>query len=299
MASTREMRLRIGSIKNIAQVTGALETVSASYVRRATQAVSASQPYSEKAWKVLVHIARQPGYANLHPLLSIRDEIKNILVVMVSGDRGLAGAFNVNILRETLMHFNPSEANVGYVPVGRKGRDMLIRRRKKVLAEFSHMPTPPHYLDVAPIAQLVVDSYIRGENDEVYLAYTRYENMMRHTPTIRRLLPLKVEYASEDVDGYNVSHHRTHSVFSYEPDQAEILNEIVPRFTGLQIYQAILSSQASEHAARMLAMRNATDNANDLVSALQLDYNKARQQGITNDILDITSGAEALAAARS
>ncbi len=293
MPSAREMRLRIRGVKNIAQVTRALETVSASKVRRATQAVSATRPYAEKAWKVLVHLARQPGHSTLHPLLTERAEVRRVLVVMVSSDRGLAGAYDVNILRHTLETFNAYDRPVSYVAVGQKGRDMLLRRRKKVIADFSGLPASPTFMDVSAIGRLLVEDFLQGQFDQVFLAYTDFVSMTRQETIVRKLLPLDVEYGDR-VRSYNVTHH-TNAVFTYEPDEGKLLNEIVPRFTALQVYQAILSSQASEHAARMVAMRNATDNANELLAALQLEYNKARQQSITSDILDIAGGAEALA----
>ncbi len=297
MASTRELRLRVRSIKNLAQVTRALETVSASYVRRAVQATLATRPYAEKAWKVLVHLARQPGHNNLHPLLTERNEIRNVLVVMVSGDRGLAGAYNVNILRQTLNHEAKTKVPVSYVAVGRKGRDLLLRRQKNVIAEFSQLPNPPSFADVSAIGRLVVDDFEKGVYDQVYIAYTDFISMVNQKPVIRKLLPLEVNYSDSpaDDDDFNVTHHHTNSVFVYEPDQEELLNEIVPRFTALQIYQSILSAQASEHAARMVAMHNATESANELIGALQMEYNKLRQQLITSEMLDITGGAEALA----
>lgn len=294
MSSTREMRLRIRSVKNIAQVTRALETVSASKVRKAIQAVQATTPYAEKAWKVLVHLARQPGHTSLHPLLAERTQVKRILVVMISGDRGLAGAYNANILRHTLQNCLQFTQPISFVVVGRKGRDLLWRRKLNILAEFSNLPSPPSFLDVASIGSLVVNDFASGEFDRVYLAYTEFISMLSQRPVFRLILPLEVQYAPDTVKAYNVTHTRSNAVFTYEPDQMEILNQIVPRFTALQIYQAILSSQASEHAARMVAMRNATDNALELMAELQLEYNKMRQQMITNDMLDIAGGAEAL-----
>lgn len=297
MPSTREMRLRIRSVKSISQVTRALETVSASKVRRATQAALATGPYAEKAWKVLIHLARQPGHTSLHPLLTERKEVKRALIIMISGDRGLAGSYNVNILRHTLINESELKYPVSYIAVGKKGRDLLYRRRKDVLAEFSQLPSPPSFLDVAAIGQLAVDEFINESYDQVYLAYTEFVNMLIQRPVFRKLLPLEVVYDPGGKKEFNATHHETHSVFTYEPDQGELLNQIVPRFTAIQIYQAILASQASEHAARMVAMRNATDNAQELIRALQLEYNKLRQQMITNEMLDITSGAEALTSA--
>ncbi len=295
MPSTRELRLRVRSIKNLAQVTRALETVSASFVRKAVQATLSTRPYSEKAWKVLLHLARQPGHSMLHPLLTERKTVSSALVVFISSDRGLAGAYNVNILRHTLKYFSDVPFLVSYVTVGRKGRDMLLRRSKPVIAEFSQLPSPPSFMDVSAIGRLVVSDFEKGKFDQVYVAYTEYHNMVHQQPVIRKLLPLEVRYeATEESEARNVTHTRSNAVFVYEPDQEELLNEIVPRFTALQIYQAILSAQASEHAARMLAMRNATQSANELIAGLQLEYNKLRQQLITNEMLDISGGAEAL-----
>jgi F-type H+-transporting ATPase subunit gamma len=295
MASAREMRLRIRSVKNLSQVTRALETVSASKVRKAMALTLATKPYSEKAWKVLVHLARQPGHTTLHPLLTERNEVNNVLVVFISSDRGLAGALNMNILRHTLNSLNKTTAPVSFVTVGGMGRDMLVRRRKKVVAEFSMLPVSPSFSDISAVGQLVVEEFLEKRADQVYIAYTEFHNMLKQEPVMRKLLPLEVEFREEGVKDYNVTHHKTSSVFIYEPGPEELLNRIVPRFTALQIYQAVLSASASEHAARMIAMRNATDNANDLVNLLQLEYNKARQQSITSDMLDIAGGAEALA----
>ncbi len=296
MASAREMRLRIRSVKSIAQVTRALETVSAAKVRRAIAAVNATRPYAEKSWKLLVHLARQPGHASLHPLLKERESVKRILVVLVSGDRGLAGAFNVNIVKDTLDQFRDSPADIDYIAVGRKGRDMLMRRRRDVIAEFSDLPIAPSFASLSAVGHIVIDEYLEGKADQVFLAYTDFHSMVKQDTVIRKLLPLDVQYADDRVVAYNVTHHHSNSVFEFEPADEQILSGIISRFTELQVYQAILTSQASEQAARMVSMRNATDNARDLISSLQMDYNKARQQAITNEMLDITGGAEAMAA---
>jgi F-type H+-transporting ATPase subunit gamma len=295
MASAREMRLRIKSVKNISQVTRALETVSASKVRKAINAVTATRSYATKAWQVLRHVAEQPGRDSLHPLLAKRNSVNNTLVVVITGDRGLAGAYNSNVIRFTSQRFDSNVAPVKYIAVGRKGRDLLIRRSKKVIADFSNLPAAPSFTDISAIGRLAVEEFKTGAVDEVYLVYTDFVNMGCQIATVKKLLPLEL-----DVDGLvqNFAHasNGPAAAYEYEPDMRTILDEIIPRFTALQVYQAVLESQASEHAARMIAMRNATDNAKELVSALQLAYNKVRQQGITNDILDIVGGAEALAA---
>jgi len=287
------MRVRIRSVKNISQVTRALEAVSASKVRKAMAAVSATRAYASKAWQVLTHIASQPGRENLHPLLTHRTQVRNVLVLVVSGDRGLAGAYNTNVIRYVTQRFGVSESPVRYIAVGRKGRDMLMRRRRQVIAEFSNLPAAPSFADVSAIGRMAVDEFLKGEADEVYLIYTDFINMARQEAVVKKLLPLEVGDETGRVQDF--THQRLTAAYIYEPTEREILDEIIPRFTALQVYQAILESQASEHAARMVAMRNATDNALELVGDLQLQYNKARQQTITNDLLDIAGGAEALA----
>jgi F-type H+-transporting ATPase subunit gamma len=286
------MRMRIRSVKNISQVTRALEAVSASKVRKAVAAVQATRPYATKAWQVLMHVSGQPGRANLHPLLASRPEVRSVLAVVVSGDRGLAGAYNTNVIRFTAQTFDQSPVPVKFVAVGRKGRDLLMRRRKQVIADFSNLPAAPSFSDVSPIGHLVVDDFLKGEADEVWLVYTDFVNMMKQEAVVKKLLPLELAGGQGRVMAY--AHQRLTAAYIYEPAETELLDEIIPRFTALQVYQAILESQASEHAARMVAMRNATDNAIDLVDDLQLKYNKARQQSITNDLLDIAGGAEAL-----
>jgi F-type H+-transporting ATPase subunit gamma len=293
MSSAREMRMRIRSVKNISQVTHALEAVSASKVRKAMAAVSATRAYASKAWQVLMHIACQPGRAVLHPLLARRPEVKNVLVMVISGDRGLAGSYNTNIFRFMMQRFDRFEVPVRYIAIGRKGRDMLLRRRKQVIAEFPNFTAAPSFADVSAIGHLVVDEFLKGEVDEVYLVYTDFINMVRQEPVIRQLLPLEVSTEVGWVEQY--VNQRLTAAYIYEPTEEELLDEIIPRFTALQVYQAILESLASEHAARMIAMSNATENAIELVSHLELQYNKARQQTITNDLLDIAGGAEALA----
>ena len=294
MASTREMRLRIRSVKNIAQVTHALETVSASKVRKAVAAVQATRPYATKAWQVLTHIARQPGRANLHPLLMRQLDVRNVLVVLISSDRGLAGAYNSNIVRSVIHYFAQSPVPVQYITVGRKGRDMLLRRRKQIIADFSNLPAAVlTFLDVSAISHLIVDEFLNGNADEIYLAYTDFVSMTRQETKVKKILPLEIDNY-ERVQAFE--HQRLTAAYIYEPDEREILDNIIPRFTALQIYQAILEAQASENAARMFAMQNATDNAVELIEGLTLEYNKKRQQSITNEMLDLAGGTEALAA---
>jgi len=296
MASAREMRLRIKSVKNISQVTRALEAVSAAKVRKAIQALTATRSYATKAWQVLRHITNQPGSLNLHPLLTARANPQNALVIVMTADRGLAGAYNTNVIRYALQRFDKYHLPVKYITVGRKGRDLLLRLRKPVLADFSNLASAPKFSALSAIGRLAVDEFIIGEVDEVFLIYTDFVSMARQVSTMKKLLPLEIGSSEHLVSEYGEPHTGPAAAYEFEPDQKEILNEMIPRFTALQVYQAVLESQASEHAARMIAMRNATENAKELVGALQLAYNKIRQQAITNDILDIVGGAEALSA---
>lgn len=295
MANAREVKLRIRSVKNISQVTRALQAVSASRVRKAMDAMFSTRPYATKAWQVLTHVAGQPGRDSLHPLLTARHKVDSVVVLMISGDRGLAGPYNTNVLRFTQNTFGNYHVPVRFISIGRKGTELLHRLGKDVLAAFSDLPAEPSFPDVSAIGRLAVDEYLAGRADEVYLVYTDFVSMARQEPTFKKLLPLEVDTTAGLVEAEFGSRSGPPAAYIYEPGQAEILDNIIPRFTALQVYQAVLESNASEHAARMVAMKNATDNATELAGLLQLEYNKVRQLAITSDILDIVGGAEALA----
>ncbi len=295
MANAREVKLRIRSVKNIAQVTNALQAVSASRVRKAMERMYNTRPYANKAWQVLTHIAGQPGREMMHPLLTARKNVDSVIVLMISSDRGLAGPYNTNILRYTLDQFDDLDVPVRYISVGRKGTELLYRRGKSIMADFSDLPAEPTFTDVSAIGRLAVDEFLAGDADEVYIMYTDFVNMGRQDPVMKKLLPLEYQMEGSRVDEEGFTDKGVIGEYIYEPGQTEILDEIIPSFTALQVFQAMLESLASEHAARMVAMKNATDNATELAGLLQLEYNKARQLAITSDILDIVGGAEALA----
>lgn len=299
MANARDVKNRIKSVKNISQITRALEAVSASRVRRAQERANASRDYAEKAWEILLNVQAATVGTLPHPLLQSREEVNAYLVVVITSDRGLAGAFNTNILRVANRFEQRADAPVKYVAIGRKGRDSLIRQGKDLIAEFSDLPANPSISDIRPIVQVCINAFLDGEVDEVLIAYTDFINMLTQRPVALSWLPLTPHGHGEMVvqeyakDKPQVTEDA--SDYEYEPNTAAVLDEIVPRFSELQLYQAILESQASEHAARMNAMRNATDNASQLVDDLTLEYNKARQAAITSEILDIVGGANALA----
>lgn len=299
MATAREVKKRIRSVKNIGQITRALEAVSASRVRRAQARVLASRAFSEKAWEILLNVQKSAQRGTpLHPLLTPSRQQNRAIVILVTSDRGLAGAFNTNILRVALRFAERiPENDIRFVTIGRKGRDSLIRLRQPVIAEFP-AAAEPTIQSLSPVTRLVIDEFLSGSVDEVFIAYTDYINMLTQRPRVSRLLPLTPYYTEDQALAEYIKGAPQVTAgaldYEYEPSATAILDEIVPRFTALQLYQAVLESQASEHSARMVAMRNASDNAGGLVEDLTLVYNKARQAGITNEILDIVGGAEAL-----
>lgn len=300
MATERELNTRIRSIRNISQVTNALAAVSASKAARAQRQVEATRDYAGKAFEILNNLASQPGVGSTgHPLLTVREEIKKAALILVTGNRGLAGAYNSNMVIRAEQFLRLLSVPVDVITIGRKGRDLMIRRGYNVVATFDNMPDPPSILDVTPIARMVTEDYLSGKYDEIFVGYTDFINLLARRPSVKQLLPLKPldfsgmavsEYVST-VDLRGVSDR----VYSYEPEPAALLDVVVPRFTQLQIFQSVLEALASEHSARYVAMNNATDNAGELIEILVLERNKARQASITSEILDIVGGAEALA----
>jgi F-type H+-transporting ATPase subunit gamma len=297
MATAQEIRRRIRSVSNIAQITKALEAVSASRVRRAQAQVLATRPYAAKSWQVLTHLAAQPSQdARAHSLLTRREDVNAVGIVLLTSDRGLIGAFNLNIVRTTMDFIEERDKPAKLITVGRKGRDLMWRAGYEIAAEFTRLPANPTALDCTPIARAAIEDFLGGTVDEVYLAYTDFLNTLRQRPVVMRLLPIQpgeveTQAMAEYVDEVPLD---SISEYLYEPSPQDILDTALPRFTELQVYQAVLESLASEHAARMMAMRNATENAEALVDDLTVTYNKARQQAITMEILDIAGGAEAL-----
>lgn len=301
MATERELNKRIRSIKNISQVTSALAAVSAAKASKAQHQVMATRDYAGKAYEILINLASQPGVDgnNAHPLLTAREEIKRSSLILITGDRGLAGAYNANIVAQAEQFTQAIPTPVEVIAVGRKGRDLFIRRGHDVVASFDGIADEPAFVDIAPIARVAIDDYLSGKVDDVFIAYTDFVSLAVRLPKVKQLLPLQpldlegmaVSEYVEDVDLGGVSER----IYEYEPQPAVLLDTIVPRFTELQVYQSVLEAKASEHSARMVAMNNATDNAAELIDYLVLERNKARQASITSEILDIVGGAEALA----
>lgn len=287
MANTREIRRRIKSVRNISQVTKAMEAVSAAKMRKAQAQVTATRPYALQASEVLSYIARLPSTENeLDPLIQSRP-VKRVGILLVTADRGLAGGFNANVLRALAQFMREQRAlgrTVEAVTVGKKGRDWLLRYDPVIRAEFTGLPDRPTTYDVGPITRLLVDDYSQGYFDEVHMIYTDFVNTIRQVPVVKKLLPIEPAEPSVSMA----------PEYIFEPSPEVVLSQVLYGFTEVQVLQALYESIASEHSARMVAMRNATDAAGELIDSLTLTYNKARQEGITNELMDIIGGTVAL-----
>jgi len=273
-----------------------MELVAASRLRRAQQRVTAARPYAQAMRALMAElggIAPSGGEA-LHPLLVQRD-VRNVGVLLVTPDRGLAGALNTNIIRrgtEIIVENERSDGQaVQVVTVGRKGQDFLARRGRTLLGTFTGIIDRVRYDDVIPIARVIMDSFVSGGIDRAVLVYPRFVSTLAQRPEVVQLLPIERPKTEEQAQS-----EREHLDYIFEPDPQSILEQLLPRYIEVQIYQAILETAASFFSAQMVAMRNATDNANDIVSSLSLTYNKVRQANITREVTEIASAAEAMAA---
>jgi F-type H+-transporting ATPase subunit gamma len=311
MPSTREIRRRIRSVGNMQQITRAMEMVSAAKMRKAQQRVTASRPYSEQLREIMSDLATQqpdPEQLAQFPLLQKRP-VRNVELIVVTPDRGLTGALNTNILRRgtrfILSETPPSSgggsggetppsgrggpggetrAPVQVIAVGKKARDYFVRTRQDVIAEFIGIGDNTTLDAVRPIADIAIDDFASGKVDAVYVVYSRFINTLVQRPEVMQILPVEPPPA-----------HEGYADYIFEPTPADVLNELLPRYVEVQLYQAILEGIASEHSARMVAMRSASDNAKEIQQELTLSYNKARQAQITREVSEIAAGANAMA----
>lgn len=284
MVSPRILRTRIRSIQNTAKITKAMEMVATAKMKRAQDQAVAGRPYADKIAQVIADLdAEFAENGSVHPLLDKR-QIKKTAVIHITTDRGLCGGLNANMNRLVAGFVLQQKEPVYLVTVGRKGRDFMRRVGREIAAEFTGLPDRPRILDILPIARIVIDDYITGKCDQVYIAYTRFVNTVVQRPTMQHLLPLD---PAPPPKGQTAE-------YIYEPNPGYVLGQLLPRFVEMEIYHAVLEAIASEQSARMVAMRNATDSANEMIEDLTLTLNKARQEVITKELLEIVSGAEAL-----
>ena len=282
MPSLRDIRRRIRSVQNTRKITKAMELVAAAKMRRAQERVLQARPYADELASVMVELMRRtPEYR--HPMLVPR-EVRRRVLILVTADRGLAGGLNSNNVRLALREINAAGVPVGVVTIGRKGRDLMRRLRKDLIADQSQLGDRPTMGDVLPAARVAIEQYENEEADQVDVVFARFVSTGRQEATLRRLIPVE---PPEDAPKVGAD-------FLCEPEPRDVLDALLPRYVEAQVYRAVLENAASEQAARMMAMRNASDNANELIDDLTLTANKVRQATITTELMEIVSGAAAL-----
>jgi F-type H+-transporting ATPase subunit gamma len=291
MASLKDIRGRIGSIGNIAQITRAMEMVAASRMKRAQDAILAARPYSDQLRDVLSRLAAALG-EEVDPLLA-RRPVHRVGLIAITTDRGLVGSLNANAARAVLRYVtarNESEPDVEVelITVGRKGRDALRRAGLRIAAHFPGLGDRPSFGDVSAIAHLVTEDFLAGKYDEIAIEYSAFVTTLTQRAEVKTILPVKQPELGEDETESNDD-------YLFEPSPAAVLSQLLPHYVAIDIYRAVLENNASEQSAQMISMRNATDNANELIGDLTLVYNKTRQANITREMIEIASGAEALA----
>ena len=290
MANTREIRRRIRSVENTAKITNAIQLVAASKMRRAQDRALQARPYAEKMQSVLGHLSGVAGDPDTaHPLLE-RREINETAVILITPDRGLCGGLIANLERHTGEIVLGPEAggsgDISMIPVGRKGGDYFQRFGINFRASFQELGDYPGLAETQPISRIAIDDYTEGRVDRVLLVYASFINTVSQVPITVPILPVEPPPSDEESSG--------ETQYIFEPSPQEVLADLLPRYVDLLVYQAVLEAAASEQSARMVAMRNATDAANEMIADLTLVYNKARQEQITSELLDITGGVEAL-----
>ena len=288
MAGAKEIRNKIGSVKNTQKITSAMEMVAASKMRRAQERMSASRPYAETMRKVIGHIA-QGNLEYKHPYL-IEREVKRVGYIVVSTDSGLCGGLNINLFKTALHNmrdWSAKGAKVDLALIGSKASNFFERHGAKVKAHVSGLGDSPSVNDLIGSVKVMLKAYDNGEIDRLYLVYNKFINTMVQQPKVDQLLPLPVTEDSK----LNKKHHWD---YLYEPDPKQLLDTLLIRYVESQVYLGVVENLASEQAARMVAMQAATDNAGNLINDLQLVYNKARQASITQELTEIVSGAAAV-----
>lgn len=306
--SQRDVKTRIGSVKNIQKITRAMEMVAAARLRRAEQRISALRPYADALRRMTRQAAEAAGNVPSQPILQEHDSEDTVALLLVTGDRGLAGAFNSQIIRAgsraAAVHEREGR-KVVYYAAGRRGASSLSFRGNEVKESFTGFSDRPAYENAREMAQAVMSAYIDGEIDRLEIFYNGYVSAMTQEARRETLLPLQQadvlgdDKEDGDAKGERGESNDTHerdkrALVEYEPDPEEILKRLIPDYVEISIYRALLESTASEHGARMTAMRSASDNAGDIIEDLTLEMNRARQAEITQEIMEVVAGAEAL-----
>jgi F-type H+-transporting ATPase subunit gamma len=296
MASVQDIKRRIRSVRNTSKITRAMELVAAAKLRRAQARIEAMRPYADTMRELIAGVGRAATSVRGLPLLQQREEVSTVAIVPLTGDRGLAGAFNAQILRRAFAverELRRDGKEVRWIAVGKKGRSTLSFRRYDVSGEYTGFTDRPAYSDAQAIAHRVAELFTEGEVDRVVLVYNRFESALSQKVTEQEILPIAADILETDED--ERAQDALRGDFIFEPEPEEILERLLPVYLETQVYRALLESTASEQGARMTAMRNASKNAGELIDRLTLDMNRARQAEITQEILEVVGGAEALA----
>ena len=287
MAVGKEIRTKIASIKNTQKITRAMEMVAASKMRKTKDRMQATRPYSIKIGKIIKHLAQaNPEYK--HPYLIARD-VKRVGIILVSSDRGLCGGLNSNLFRKTLtqlVQWKNANVDVDVCTIGIKASGFFSNLKVNVVGQVSKLGDAPHLNDIVGVIKIMLDAYEEGRIDELYVVSNEFVNTMTQRPTVEQLLPVVACELDEKLNG--------HWDYIYEPDAKEVLDHLLTRFIESKVYQGLVENNACEQAARMVAMKSASDNAGNLIGELQLIYNKARQAAITQEISEIVAGASAV-----
>jgi F-type H+-transporting ATPase subunit gamma len=300
--SQRDVRNRIGAVKNIQKITRAMEMVAAARLRRAEQRIEALRPYADAIRRMTRQAAEAAGAVPRLPILAEHEQVRSVGLLLVAGDRGLAGAFNSNIVRAGVAagreHESDGEGPI-YFASGRRPASSLIFRGLELAQSFTGFTDRPTYADARRIADRLMAAYVDDEVDQVEIFYNRYVSPLQQVVRRETLLPLQqatiLEESEEEQEAASAEHPEHHALVEYEPDPEQILGRLVPDYVEISIYRALLESTASEHGARMTAMRNASQNAGTLIDDLVLEMNRARQAEITQEIMEVVAGAEGLA----
>lgn len=287
MAVGKEIRTKISSIKNTQKITRAMEMVAASKMRKTKDRMQATRPYSQKIGRIIKHLAHaNPEYK--HPFL-IKREVKRVGIIVISSDRGLCGGLNSNLFRKTLTQlsqWDKANIDVDVCTIGSKAGGFFGNLKTNMAGQVSKLGDTPHLQDIVGIIKIMLDAYEQGTIDELYVVYNEFVNTMTQRPTVEKLLPVVAEEIEESLGG--------HWDYIYEPDAKEVLDHLLTRYIESIVYQGLVENNACEQAARMVAMKSASDNAGNLIGELQLVYNKARQAAITQEISEIVAGAAAV-----
>ncbi len=315
MAKTKEIQRRIKSVNSTKKITKAMEMVAAAKMRKSVEAVLKTRTYANLAWVTILNIAGSSELGkNLHPLLNVKPETKKVAMVLISSNRGLCGSFNSNVINKAVNSIKKHGGiDTDFIVVGRKGLAVNSRYKYKVEAEFGKEDYVSEVKEVMPLARLLINDFLSGKYDKIFVAYTDFVSAVKQVPRVKQLLPVDItaedeylgvvgkdekvgsdkDYIAKKEDKY-LRDDKHKYIFKYEPSSEEVLNQMIPRLIEVQLFQALLESNASEHSVRMASMHQATEAANDLVKELTLFYNKARQAAITSEIAEISAGANAL-----